>query len=479
LENPHVINPNQVFVGVIKKGPSRKIALNSSYQNRGNTSYIDELGKTLVDISALIPDGVLVFFPSYAVMDSCIQRWQSFLVWDRIKAHKEPFVEPRDKQGFGKAIDTFYNKVSDASKPGAIFFAVCRGKASEGIDFSDTRARAVVITGIPFPSVADPRVKMKREYLDELHRDHTTRKTGVKSLSGQAWYLQQGARAVNQAIGRAIRHKDDWGAILLCDDRFASKDNIQKLPRWIRDQVTTYEDTAPAFETLSSFVNERKAVDATNPSRVKLKAAKAVAGLKENHAPGAISKCDNLRLKRKLAIGEEEHGAPVADVGAVILMVKSEDVRTNASNFLAKIRNALPRDEYKAFQKFIKDCKAKAISHSDMIAGIESVLGKHETYLLFRDCAQFMPSALVPMFLKRADELERRFKPLDPADQPAPQAIRLPCIVCSAQMQQPFQAPCRHNACQECWLKVLKVKQECPQCKAKTRPRQLCKLFFE
>lgn len=41
----------------------------------------------------------------------------------------------------------------------------------------------------------------------------------VQYLSGQEWYRQQASRAVNQAIGRVIRHRDDFGAIFLCDHR--------------------------------------------------------------------------------------------------------------------------------------------------------------------------------------------------------------------------------------------------------------------
>lgn len=42
----------------------------------------------------------------------------------------------------------------------------------------------------------------------------------VRALTGEAWYVQQASRAVNQAMGRVIRHRHDYGAIILCDDRF-------------------------------------------------------------------------------------------------------------------------------------------------------------------------------------------------------------------------------------------------------------------
>lgn len=42
---------------------------------------------------------------------------------------------------------------------GALLIAVCRGKVSEGLDFSDDNARAVVTIGIPFPNIKDLQVK--------------------------------------------------------------------------------------------------------------------------------------------------------------------------------------------------------------------------------------------------------------------------------------------------------------------------------
>lgn len=56
-------------------------------------------------------------------------------------------------------------------------------------------------------------------------------------ISGHEWYQLQAARAVNQAIGRVIRHRHDYGAIILLDTRFSSKHAVGQLPLWLRNQV--------------------------------------------------------------------------------------------------------------------------------------------------------------------------------------------------------------------------------------------------
>ncbi|CAJ0931195.1 unnamed protein product, partial [Ranitomeya imitator] len=115
-----------------------------------------------------------------------------------------------------KIIDSFYERIQVPNSSGASFFAVCRGKASEGLDFADCNGRGVIITGLPFPPRMDPRVILKMQFLDEMRK---TQGSAGKFLSGQEWYRQQASRAVNQAIGRVIRHRQDYGAIFLCDHR--------------------------------------------------------------------------------------------------------------------------------------------------------------------------------------------------------------------------------------------------------------------
>ena len=76
-------------------------------------------------------------------------------------------MEPQSKDAFVNTMHEYYEKIKDPSSKGAIFMAVCRGKVSEGLDFADYNGRAVLITGLPFPPMMDPRVILKKKYLEE------------------------------------------------------------------------------------------------------------------------------------------------------------------------------------------------------------------------------------------------------------------------------------------------------------------------
>lgn len=99
------------------------------------------------------------------LMDGCVSRWRQSGLWSRLQAVKLGLVEPRESSQLNAVIGSFDNAIT--SGRGAVLLAVCRGKVSEGVDFSDARARAVIITGIPFPPARDPKVELKRKHLDK------------------------------------------------------------------------------------------------------------------------------------------------------------------------------------------------------------------------------------------------------------------------------------------------------------------------
>ena len=60
-------------------------------------------------------------------------------------------------------MDLLVQAVSDR---GAIIFCVVGGKLSEGINFSDDLARAVVVVGLPYPDMRDIELQQRMQQLD-------------------------------------------------------------------------------------------------------------------------------------------------------------------------------------------------------------------------------------------------------------------------------------------------------------------------
>uniref|UniRef100_A0A8D9B2P9 DNA 5'-3' helicase n=1 Tax=Cacopsylla melanoneura TaxID=428564 RepID=A0A8D9B2P9_9HEMI len=254
LEANHVIDKDQVFIGALGRGPTN-FPLIATYKNRQDNDFQDELGRLVLGVCEIVPYGVLCFLPSYAYLKQLFKRWSSTGLMNQISKHKSVFREPRSNkepkdimQKYFAAIKQAEQNVNTNTTTGALLFAVFRGKISEGIDFPDNCARSVISVGIPFPSVQDEKVKLKKVY-----NDTHSQKKGL--LKGGDWYQIQAFRALNQGLGRCIRHRKDWGAILLVDLRFNSFQ--EKLSKWVRNQVQNSSTHASFMENLKTFVRRR------------------------------------------------------------------------------------------------------------------------------------------------------------------------------------------------------------------------------
>jgi Fanconi anemia group J protein len=140
-------------------------------------------------------------------------------------------------------------------KRGALFIGVCRGKLAEGIDFSDQLARGIIVVGVPFPNTKAPDVKLKRD-----HNEMMRRKPGFgHMLSGDQWYQLQAHRAINQSIGRVIRHRYDYGAVLLVDERFQQSSLQNALSKWVRNSLESRPVVTEAIASLKSFFEKWEA----------------------------------------------------------------------------------------------------------------------------------------------------------------------------------------------------------------------------
>ncbi|CAK7346015.1 unnamed protein product [Dovyalis caffra] len=345
LEAPHVVDvESQVWVSVISTSPDN-YPLNASYKTADSYTFQDALGKSLEETCKIVPAGSLVFFPSYKLMEKLSNRWRETGQWSRLNARKPLFVEPRggSQEDFDSILKSYYDCIRQGKRPalerkrkvkkmdagqlnepeltnnskkeGAAFLAVCRGKVSEGIDFSDDYARVVVsfvlfeikllqfsgIIMVPAVGVQwhfniitlcliefealflfdmddclsltinisdsswhsiSKHVRILTRYdikvgLKKKHND--TYKTPKNLLSGNEWYCHQAFRALNQAVGRCIRHELDYGAIiLLADERYKEERNRVYISKWLRNSIRQYDSFDMSLEGLRSFFRNAK-----------------------------------------------------------------------------------------------------------------------------------------------------------------------------------------------------------------------------
>lgn len=125
-------------MGVLPKGVNGS-NFTFTYQTRNDKKMVSDLGKSISEVAAKSPDGMLIFFPSYFLMDSCYKHWENDGSLDVMERHKPVYKEPRKSSQFKSVRRNFEHDVEQGL--GAILMGVCRGKVSEGLDFSDRAAR--------------------------------------------------------------------------------------------------------------------------------------------------------------------------------------------------------------------------------------------------------------------------------------------------------------------------------------------------
>ena len=71
--------------------------------------------------------------------------------------------------------------------------------------------------------------------------------------AGREYYTNLCMKAVNQSIGRAIRHRRDYAAMLLLDGRYAKPQVRERLPKWIGARMQAPPTFEAALGKLSEF----------------------------------------------------------------------------------------------------------------------------------------------------------------------------------------------------------------------------------
>uniref|UniRef100_A0A8C4PPB4 General transcription and DNA repair factor IIH helicase subunit XPD n=1 Tax=Equus asinus asinus TaxID=83772 RepID=A0A8C4PPB4_EQUAS len=189
------------------------------------TAVIRNYGNLLLEMSAVVPDGIVAFFTSYQYMESTVASWYEQGILENIQRNKLLFIETQDGAETSVALEKYQEACENGR--GAILLSVARGKVSEGIDFVHHYGRAVLMFGVPYVYTQSRILKARLEYLRDQFQ-----------IRENDFLTFDAMRHAAQCVGRAIRGKTDYGLMIFADKRFARADKRGKLPRWIQEHLT-------------------------------------------------------------------------------------------------------------------------------------------------------------------------------------------------------------------------------------------------
>ncbi|XP_054094060.1 ATP-dependent DNA helicase DDX11 isoform X4 [Callithrix jacchus] len=229
----HVIPPDNILPLVICSGISSQ-PLEFTFQKRELPQMMDEAGRILCNLCGVVPGGVVCFFPSYEYLRQVHTHWEKGGLLDRLAARKKIFQEPKSTHQVEQVLLAYSRCIQGCGQErgrvtGALLLSVVGGKMSEGINFSDNLGRS-------------PELQEKMAYLDQ-----TLPRAPGQAPPGKALVENLCMKAVNQSIGRAIRHQRDFASIVLLDQRYARPPVLAKLPAWIQARVEVKAAFGPAI----------------------------------------------------------------------------------------------------------------------------------------------------------------------------------------------------------------------------------------
>ncbi|KAF6757547.1 helicase C-terminal domain-containing protein [Ephemerocybe angulata] len=264
----HVIPEENLQTMVVTRGPKGGDLDFKAGRWQSDPTVIAELGQILYNYTCVVPAGMVVFVPSYSFLNTAKDIWTKNKTLDRFGSKKTVFFEPQESVDVDIVLRDYAKAAQETSvdkKGGALLFAVIGAKLSEGLNFADDLARAVVIVGLPFPNLGSPELRERMKYVKMLEekasdgKDRFTKTNGKKDAAAEL-YENMCMNAVNQSIGRAIRHRNDWATLLLLDRRYATSSIRSKLPKWIGSKLTVNEVFGQTIKELAAFSARRKQV---------------------------------------------------------------------------------------------------------------------------------------------------------------------------------------------------------------------------
>ena len=188
----------------------------SDLASPNSNGYIEDISKSIIDISSNIKDRILVLFTSYSALNS---------VRKQIEGPLKEFDMEIISQGINGPADKIVKSFQKSEK----IVVLGTGPMWEGIDFKNAPVKVVIIPRLPFAVPTHPVFEARsQQYIEPFIE----------------FAVPDAVKKFQQGFGRLIRSKDDFGAFVILDNRIVSKRYGQE-----------FIDSIPGYDWMESGSN--------------------------------------------------------------------------------------------------------------------------------------------------------------------------------------------------------------------------------
>eukprot|EP00933_Yihiella_yeosuensis_P037633 TRINITY_DN3162_c0_g1_i5.p1 TRINITY_DN3162_c0_g1~~TRINITY_DN3162_c0_g1_i5.p1 ORF type:complete len:564 (+),score=122.38 TRINITY_DN3162_c0_g1_i5:609-2300(+) len=309
----HVVGRQALkLLSVSQAASSASTKLECTFRAWKRRPFLQSVGQALLTVVRAIPAGVLVFLPSFDILDRCLEEWQQRSgesievdinaeggctsrrggrarggsargakrrcrgAVERVPEYGQGSVEA------GSGSVSIYDQLQEAkgtivvepappctevsSLSAARTYKIAKQHYEDAIR-RDGRGLLLAVyrgrmsEGVSFDDnfargvvcigIPFPNLTEERLAQKRATNDFWVAR-GLSQVSGDAWYETKALHAVAQALGRCIRHPKDFGALVLLDSRWAELGKASSLPHWLQPFLEDKPDAPSAAQSLQT-----------------------------------------------------------------------------------------------------------------------------------------------------------------------------------------------------------------------------------
>lgn len=187
-----------------------------------DSSIIRNYGNLILNLSKVVPDNIIVIFPSYFHINKIINEWDETGFIRNLLENKLIFVETTNYKEKTIIMQNF--KIACDNGRGAILFSTFENKNLEELDFLHGYNRSLVVIGVPYIWTINFCLQCKLQYFKTEY-----------NINEYDFIHFDIIRTISQYLNMMFKRKDDYSSVIFVDFYFFQQ--LSNFPQWVQQKI--------------------------------------------------------------------------------------------------------------------------------------------------------------------------------------------------------------------------------------------------